>query len=675
MARHRRLGLILLILAAVGLRAAYFTQLTSSSLIDMHQWDQSDMHYYDTWAREVAAGDWLSRRLAPPVHAWHRQVADEYLRSHPQSSTGSPDIAASLWAGWMGAPRFYQDPLYAYGLAFIYRVSASARLAIALQLACGVLTVVLIWLLARRYFGDATAMTAAAMALLCAPLLFYEGLLLRDSSISLAGLFIVWVMGAVVRRPSEAGMRAAALPFLLGLCCGIAWVLKSTFVLLAAGAVVGLVVWYRRQPRVALSVTGAIAIGFASGMVPLAARNAAVGVAPISLAASGPLTLVTANGETANPDMGWEVDTPQLAAFFGGTDGGLVAAVQTTLEAHTPGSFARLMWRKWDRTWHWFEIPNNENFYYARRHVPILAWLPLTFWAIAPLALVGLFLGVPRFREAWPLYLLVAFSAASVVVFVVIGRLRLPLVTALMPFAALTVVEAVRLTRERRIAATLALIVAVVAAGAWTGRPRASDQLDIRTADWLLPFSVHYEHRVNDAIERKDWAGAAAVYREYFVQAAPTAADIAAAEDSTLAPTVARMHAIRASLLARAGEDPLSEIGDAEALLGKSTAREEIDRATAILDDARRQYAGAMSRLGVERAGAGRMDEAVAAFRRVVAVDGRNSHAHYNLARALAVQGSLAEALSEAQRAAILAPGDPAPRALAAELAAALKGR
>ena len=32
-----------------------------------------------------------------------------------------------------------------------------------------------------------------------------------------------------------------------------------------------------------------------------------------------------------------------------------------------------MLWRKWDRTWHWFEIPNNENFYYYRLHATILA--------------------------------------------------------------------------------------------------------------------------------------------------------------------------------------------------------------------------------------------------------------------------------------------------------------
>jgi Flp pilus assembly protein TadD len=69
------------------------------------------------------------------------------------------------------------------------------------------------------------------------------------------------------------------------------------------------------------------------------------------------------------------------------------------------------------------------------------------------------------------------------------------------------------------------------------------------------------------------------------------------------------------------------------------------------------------------------MNDAIDDFQRVVRLDPQNSHAHYNLGRALAARGSLTDALSEVQEATVLSPGDTVPRALAGELERALKGR
>src|SRR6476620_1474107 len=82
--RHRRLIVGGAVVAATITRILYFAQLNASSLIDMQRWNQSDMNYYDAWARTIAAGDWLSRSVKPPMHHWQREVADEYINHHPE---------------------------------------------------------------------------------------------------------------------------------------------------------------------------------------------------------------------------------------------------------------------------------------------------------------------------------------------------------------------------------------------------------------------------------------------------------------------------------------------------------------------------------------------------------------------------------------------------------------
>ncbi len=569
----------LLVAAAITLRVIYFSQLDATPFLHLERWAQSDMHYYDGWARQIAAGDWLSRRVPMPMHRWHHEVAQAYFTRHPgiksELERDGADPDAALWARWMGAPRFYQDPLYPYLLAVVYRfVSADVRAVLALQLAAGVLSVLLIWSLARRHFGETAGIWAGLLALACAPLMFYELLLMRDSLIACAGLGVVWLTD----RAIDCGRRRwfAA----LGLTLGAAYLLKSSFAVLAVlivpGVLIVLVLKARTAPEVSrswrgvLAAAAALAAGAAIALVPLAARNVRVGIAPMSMASSGPLTFLSANDSNALPDVGFGIDTPLLARFLGETDGSWRTAGGLVAGGHDVGSYAALLWRKWDRAWHWFEIPNNENFYYVRNQAAVLAWMPVTFWLIGPLALVGLALAVTRTARPWTLAALVASTAVTLVAFYVLGRFRASLVAAAIPFAALAAAEVTSPSGARRVARTASIAAAAVLLGLWTGRPLADDQVLIRTSDWILAWSVEYQDRVYGALDRKDPAAAGAAYQEFFARFEPSAADIAAANDPRLAPELADMHAECAQILRAAGRPDAAavQVDTARRLLG-----------------------------------------------------------------------------------------------------------
>jgi hypothetical protein len=297
----------------------------------------------------------------------------------------------------------------------------------------------------------------------------------------------------------------------------------------------------------------ALTLGFAIAIAPLATRNLRVGVPALSLASSGPLTFLSANDANALPDVGFGIDVPRLARFFGNTDASWGAAVATVAQRHTATTYAALLWRKWDRAWHWFEIPNNEDLYYFRLQVPVLAWLPVTFWICAPLALVGLLLAAARTTKPWTLFALIASCGATLVAFYVLGRFRVALVAAALPFAGLACAELVVALRSGRFARGAAIAAAAALLGLWTGRPLADDQLLIRTSDWILAWSVEYQDRVYGALDRKDPAAAAADYQEFFARYEPSAAGILAANDPRLAPELADMHAECAQILRAAG--------------------------------------------------------------------------------------------------------------------------
>jgi 4-amino-4-deoxy-L-arabinose transferase-like glycosyltransferase len=553
-----------IVVASVAVRAIYYRQLAPTPFLHLERWAQSDMHYYDGWARQIAGGDWLSATVPMPMHRWHHEVAQRFFASHPGEraafdeaaarTAGRADADTLVWSRWMRAPVFYQDPLYPYLVAATYRLTgADPRHVFAGQLAIGVLTNVLVWSLARRYFGDAVGACAGAIAVLFGPLLFYEMLLLRDSLIAFTGLLLVWLTDRAVHANSR--RRDGLLGFALGVAC----LLKSTFVL-AAAAIVPVTLftlWRHRRPLLmpALAMTAGLAIALA----PLVARNLRVGAPPLSLASSGPMTFVAANEVDARPDVGFGIDTALLAGFLGETGGGWGAAITTALEGHNAGSYLALEWRKFDRIWYWFEIPNNESFYYMRLQAPVLAWLPLTFWTCAPLALVGLWLGRRSNPGAWPLYLLVAVTVLSMAIFYTLGRFRVSLAAAAIPFAALTLVELWRWARDGRVVRTLATAGAIVLLGAWTGRALAADQIEIRTADWILAYSAFYQDRVYGALDRKAWMEGARWYLEFFEKYEPTSAQILASRDPRLAPELADMHNECAQILKAAGETALAE--------------------------------------------------------------------------------------------------------------------
>jgi 4-amino-4-deoxy-L-arabinose transferase-like glycosyltransferase len=556
--RHPRTVLAVLVATSIVARLTYFFQLDGTPFARMHEWRQTDMHYYDGWAKQIAGGDWKSTSVRVPMHRWHREVAERYLTQHPGAQPSLEravvrpgarvDRDELLWSRWMRVPQFYQDPLYAYLIAVTYKLApADARSILAWQLAIGVLSNVLIWLIARRVFGDTVAACAAGLAVLCAPLMFYEILLLRDSLIVFTTLALIWLLDRALTRGGW-GWSAG-----LGLALGAACLLKGTFVLLAASLVLLLLLRASRRGRVEIVRLAGVIAGLAAALAPSMARNAAVGVSPLALASSGPLTFVASNHVLARPEMGFGIDTNELARFLGATDGGWRSAIVDSLGTHTFASYASLLWRKWDRLWHWFEIPNNEDFYYMRLKAPVLAWLPVTFWLCSPLALVGLVLGARRWREAWPLYLLAAVTAAPLILFYVLGRFRIPFLSAVIPFAALTLVEAGRALGARRYGRGLAIAAAVLVVAAWTGRPLAADQRLIRTSDWILPWSVTYESQVYGALDAKDPARAAAAYLEFF-NYEPTDAQIIAARDPQLAPELADMHRECAQILRLAGQ-------------------------------------------------------------------------------------------------------------------------
>ena len=96
LASKRLLILAGIVVASVLVRIFYYVEIADSPLSVQHHWDQSDMCYFDVWAQEIAAGDWLSRGITPPLHLWHYEVAQDYFRRYPDELVRLRPAAASM---------------------------------------------------------------------------------------------------------------------------------------------------------------------------------------------------------------------------------------------------------------------------------------------------------------------------------------------------------------------------------------------------------------------------------------------------------------------------------------------------------------------------------------------------------------------------------------------------
>jgi hypothetical protein len=181
------------------------------------------------------------------------------------------------------------------------------------------------------------------------------------------------------------------------------------------------------------------------------------------------------------------------------TNGRVFATFIETLKTQSFVTYSMLMWEKVRLLWHWYEIPNNANFYYYRLHSKILQWLPVTFLVLAPLSLAGIGLALYERRRCAPLYLLVTMHVVSILLVYVASRFRTPLLAALIPFAAFTMVRLFESVKRRRLRTTTVLFAALILISFWTMRPLPETVPLVRTADCGAPYEFYYRPRLSAA--------------------------------------------------------------------------------------------------------------------------------------------------------------------------------
>lgn len=522
---------LLLILFAVTVRATFWSQVVQGPCGALHRWEQSDMHHFDGWGRAVAAGDLRSANVRVPINLSHQAIARAFLAANPADPAhAASNPARVLWDRWLGDGRFYQEPLYPYLVAAIYRTAPDhgPRAVAGFQMLLGVLTVLFVRRITDRRFGPSAGLLAGVAAVAAGPVLFYEALLLRESLIVFAGVVLVDAADRAVERGTTLSWAA------LGLLIGLAATLKGHFALFGLGMAAIAVVRTRHAPGRAAGLLLAFGGGWLVALAPMIARNLSMGVAPLATASGGGYTFLLANLPGADPAQG---GAPGIAAHIEATRGRLLPSVIAAVGAwDTPLDWLGHVARKATVLLHWPEVPNNENLALFREYAPILGILPVSFAAVLPPAALGGLVARRRWKRDATLILMIAVNLATVLLFMPLARFRAPLVLLLLPFASFGVLwlAAGLMGRCRRFALLGLAGVALVAAFVWRPAPpgagavRPSDRAATLQA-WTLPVAAA-------AADAGRWDLADFLYRDALVHAPGAMRDIADGRPARLGP-------------------------------------------------------------------------------------------------------------------------------------------
>ncbi len=478
-ARTGAFSLALVLIVAILLRAFVLIEVWNSPVLSLHHWSETDNAFYDSWAQKIVAGDVLSVNDVRPLHSWHTAVARAaYQASGGRETLGDAEVRR-IWDQWLGPRTFYQDPLYPYFIAALYGTfGRQVRVVFIAQAMLGLLSIAVLWGIARRLAGDLVALVAGLVAALYGPLVMYEDVLLRAVLINTTGILTLWLAMRAFRQPTARRFALA------GMACALSILATSGAWLFAIVVILLVPVATGRSPRLAVRAVGALALGLLVGLAPVMARNVAVSVGLYSPASSGAVTFVNHNAADYEPMSGTAMSA-HAADVMQRSGGRMLPAIVETLRTHpNTRSWLALLGRKFLAVWHWYEIPNNESYDYFLLQAPVLGKVGLGFGLVAPLALTGLVLG---FRRSWEHALLLAYIGCclmSLVVLYTLGRLRMPMAFALIPYGAVSIVGVARLLASHRIRKALIVLAAVAIAAVAIDRRLPDGIPRIRVQDY-----------------------------------------------------------------------------------------------------------------------------------------------------------------------------------------------
>jgi len=370
---------------------------------------------------------------------------------------------------------FFRAPLYPWFLGVCLKMFGAAGLLAPRIVQClfGAVTAALAFLVGERAFDRRVGLVAGLFAATYWVLIYFDGELLIPTLIVPLDLLGIWLALGLAEERRPRTLVASGLVF------GLSAIARPNVLLFMPPLALWIVWLERARLARALRCAALFAAGLFAPILPITGYNyfAANDLVLVSTQAGVNLWIGNnprSDGTTAivpGTQGGWwqgfndsramaEAGVRAERARRGEEQGAPVRASDVSrwfsrkawhFIVSEPGRSLPLFWHKLKLFWLDRELGNNQDIRFFGHHFsPVVRWSPLSFSVLAPLGLFGLALSLRRARRLFPLWAFVPVYMASVVLFFVCSRFRVPVLAPLGVGAAATLVWLWDLARQRR---------------------------------------------------------------------------------------------------------------------------------------------------------------------------------------------------------------------------------
>ena len=374
-----------------------------------------DPLYHDSWAKQVAGGDWIGNQV------------------------------------------FFRAPFYPYFLAVLYKIFAHHLFLVRLiQHLIGSLSVVLIFLIAKKIFDRKVAILASTIAATYWIFIYYEAELLLDFLLVFWSLLLIWFLLKAYENLKSSTW------FFSGVILGLFAITRPNILIFLPFLLLWMILALRKQnPVLKISLFyGWILIGMILIIFPITLRNFLVEKDPVLIASQGGINFFIGNNSKSD---GMSAIMPELGDDWEYSDCQFIA--EKTLDRKLkPSEVSDFYYKRgWDFIfqhpaqslillikklyifWNKFEISNNQNIYFFKQYSVLSKILFLGFWVTGPLALLGIFLALKKGPQITLILLFIFSYMLSVIMFFVNSRFRLPVLPFLIILAGFALIELYRM--------------------------------------------------------------------------------------------------------------------------------------------------------------------------------------------------------------------------------------
>ncbi len=351
---------------------------------------------------------------------------------------------------------FFKSPGYPYFLALLLLCTAKNIFWVkVLQAVMGAVSSVLVYLIAREKFGKGVGIFSGFIMSIYPLFIYYDAMLLITSFFILMILLVLYVSLRLEKK------QTIILTLLTGLLVGIGCITRPNLILFIPFHIIWMLMvfdlgkrWKYAIVRILIYLLPVVLV-----ICSVTLRNYLVDREFFLIATNGDLNFYLANNPDSSytlnlrPGLEWEIflQTPykELGENISKKKVQLFWR-QKSLDyiKKNPLQFAFGKIINLYRFFDGYEYRRIQMYDYYKKHSPILR-IPVSFYIISPLAIIGIILAFKEFRKNSLFIFFIISFILSIILFFVASRHRLPIVPVLIIFASCTIMKVVDAVRKR----------------------------------------------------------------------------------------------------------------------------------------------------------------------------------------------------------------------------------